>query len=180
MSKKFTKVIGSLGLTSTIILMLYISINLGTIFFTPKTDGQGDYYNLSPYHGDESSASLTGILFLLLPLLLLFWPWMKLFVKMILQKSRNAYYGLFIAKNTVFKIVSVILTFMNVASICFLAYKSEQGASEICDCIKRHVDTCPDNSLLYLGYVLEIIAIWGGINLVYGLYGIISRKYDGK
>ena len=178
--KTLTKVIGNLGLTSTIILMLYIFINLGTIFFTPKTDGQGDYYDLSPYHGHESSASLTGILFLLLSLLLLFWPWMKLFVKIIRQKSRDAYYGLFIAGNTVFKIVSVFLTIMNVASICFLAYKSEQGASEICDCIKRNVDTCPDNSLSYLGYILEIISIWGVINLVYGLYGIISKKYDGK
>ena len=178
--KTLTKVIGCLGLTSTIILLLYIFFNLGTIFSTPKTDGQGDYYDLSPYHGHDLSVSLTGILFLLLPLLLLFWLWMKLFVKILWKKSRDAYYGLFIAGNTVFKIVSVILTIMNVASICFLAYKTELGASEICDCIKRNVDTCPDNSLSYLGYILGLISIWGGINLVYGLYGIISRKYDGN
>ena len=168
------KVLGILGLIVSIIIMVHLYFNLATIFFTPKTGGQGDYYDLSPYHEYEPHGSLMEVLFLLLPLLLLFWPWMKLFVKIVWQKSREAYFGLFIARNTFFKIVSVILTVMNVATICFLAYKSEQGASEICDCFKHNVDTCPDNSLLYLGYVLAIIPIWGGINLVYGLYGIFK------
>ena len=169
------RVVGFLCLIATIFLMLYLLLNIGTIFFTPNVDGQGsDYYDL--YHDDEYGGSITGILFLLIPLLLLFYPWLKLFAKMAWLKSREGYYGLFVAGNTFFKIVSISLTIVNIVTIIFLAYKSEQDVTAIQQSIEYGAYSCPDNSLSYIGYLLAIIPVWGGINLVYALYSIFKAK----
>ena len=175
LNSTFIRVAGFLCLMATIFLMLYLLCNLGTIFFTPNVDGQGsDYYDL--YHDNESTESVAGILFLLIPLLLLFYPWLKLFAKMAWLKSRDGYYGLFVARHTFFKFVSIGLTIVNVATILFLTYKSEEDVAAIQQCIEHGFYSCPDNSLSYIGYLLAIIPIWGGINMAYALYDIFIAK----
>ena len=169
------RVAGFLCMIATIFLMLYLLLNLGTIFFTPNVDGQGsDYYDL--YHDNGYDVSVTGILFLLIPLLLLFYPWLKLFAKMAWLKSREGYYGLFVAGNTFLELLSISLTIVNVVTIIFLAYKSEQDVAAIQQSKEYGAYSCPDNSLSYIGYLLAIIPVWGGINMAYALYSIFKAK----
>lgn len=167
---------GLAGFVWSVSLMLYILVNMGVIFYTPHADGSGDYYDL--YHDKDSSWSIEGFLFLLLPLLMLFYPWLKRFIMMMLRKSRAAYFGLFVAKNSFFKVVSAILSIANVASIVFLLCKSEQEVNAIynwrSDCNNMiALVSCPDNSDMYLRYLLAIILIWGGVNLFYALFGFL-------
>ena len=61
---------GLSGLIAVFSLCLYNLSCLLIIFFTAKSEGQGDYYDVS--RDVESGGSIIGVLLLLLPLLLVF------------------------------------------------------------------------------------------------------------
>lgn len=73
MKKCLTFCGGLMGLIAVLGLCLYNLSCLATIFFTPASGGNGDYYDAT--RDAESGVSITGVLLLLLPLLLVVYPW---------------------------------------------------------------------------------------------------------
>lgn len=158
---------GLSGLIAVFSLCLYNLSCLLIIFFTAKSEGQGDYYDVS--RDVESGGSIIGVLLLLLPLLLVFYPWLKLFISMILNRTRPDYYGLFIGSGRVTKFVSVLLTMLNVGTIIWLTWDLSAESDRITSWNYDHAQ-CPDNSIIYIGVILRVIAFWGIVHLVHGIY----------
>ena len=109
---------GLSGLIAVLGLCLYNLSCLSIIFFTAKSGGQGDYYDMS--QDVEGGGSIIGVLLLLSPLLLVFYPWLKLFISMMRNRTRPDYYGLFVGNGMVTRFVSVLLTMLNVGTIIWL------------------------------------------------------------
>lgn len=158
---------GLSGLIAVLGLCLYNLSCLSIIFFTAKSEGQGDYYDVS--RDVESGGSIIGVLLLLLPLLLVFYPWLKLFISMILNRTRPDYYGLFIGSGRVTKFVSVLLTMLNVGTIIWLTWDLSAESDRI-SIWNYDYAQCPDNSIIYIGVILRVIAFWGIVHLVHGIY----------
>ena len=111
-----------MGLIAVLGLCLYNLSCLATIFFTPASGGNGDCYDAT--RDAESGVSITGVLLLLLPLLLVVYPWVKLFISMMSNRTRPDYYGLFVGNGMVTKLISVLLTILNVGSFTSIFFKS--------------------------------------------------------
>lgn len=158
---------GLSGLIAVLGLCLYNLSCLSIIFFTAKSEGQGDYYDVS--QDVEYEVSIIGVLFLLLPLLLVFYPWLKLFISMMLNRTRPDYYGLFIGSGRVMKFVSILLTMLNVGTILWLTWDLSAESDRITSWNYDYAQ-CPDNSIIYIGVILRVIAFWGIVHLVYGIY----------
>ena len=135
--------------------------------------GQGDWYDAT--RDVESDVSIIQVLFLLLPLILLFYPWIRLFMSMIRNHISTAYFGLFCAMNIVSKITSVILTILNIFTIIWLTWNLSNEADRINSWDYAH-GLCPSYEDVYIGYILQIIAFWGSVHLAYSIYHRISLK----
>ena len=59
--------------------------------------------------------------------------------------------------------------FINMLTIIWLSFVSEAEASTITNWYSLHA-LCPDNSMFFTEYLLEIFAFWGLINLLYEIY----------
>ena len=117
----------------------------------------------------EGGGSVIGVLFLLLPLLLVFYPWLKLFISMMLNRIRPDYYGLFIGSGKVTRFVSVLLTMLNVGTIIWLTWDISAESDRI-TCWNYDHALCPDNSIIYIGVILRVFTFWGVVHLVHGIY----------
>lgn len=93
---------GLMGLIASLGLCLYNLYCLTIIFFTTRNDGQGDNYDAT--RDVKGGGSIIGALLLLIPLLLVFYPWLKLFISMMLNRKRADYYGMFIGIGKVTKV----------------------------------------------------------------------------
>lgn len=172
--KKYLSIgVGIVGLASVVVLDFYLFICLGTIFDTPGGGGQGDWYDAT--RDVESDVSIIQVLFLLLPLILLFYPWIRLFMSMIRNHISTAYFGLFCAMSIVSKITSVILTILNIFTIIWLTWNLSNEADRINSWDYTH-GLCPSYEDVYIGYILQIIAFWGSVHLAYSIYHRISFK----
>ena len=169
--KKYLSIgVGIVGLASVVVLDFYLFICLGTIFDTPGGGGQGDWYDAT--RDVESDVSIIQVLFLLLPLILLFYPWIRLFMSMIRNHISTAYFGLFCAMSIVSKITSVILTILNIFTIIWLTWNLSNEADRINSWDYTH-GLCPSYEDVYIGYILQIIAF---VHLAYSIYHRISLK----
>lgn len=173
--KKYLSIsVGIVGLASVVVLDFYLFICLGTIFDTPGGGGQGDWYDAT--RDVESDVSIIQVLFLLLPLILLFYPWIRLFMSMIRNHISTAYFGLFCAMSIVSKITSVILTILNIFTIIWLTWNLSNEADRINSWDYTH-GLCPSYEDVYIGYILQIISFWGTVHLAHGIYHrIVLRK----
>ena len=176
-TKQFFKSCGGLiGLIVVLAICLYQLSCMAVIFYTPRGGGQGDYYDAS--RDVEGGGSIIGVLFLLLPLLLLFYPWIKLFCSMMLNHSRREYYGLFVGQHIAMKILSMLLLTLNIGTIIWLSFNVSEESSRI-ESWKYDAlhGLCPDYSDVYMGYIFGIVAFWGIVHLAHGIYHhIISKK----
>lgn len=179
--KVLRKSAGIAGLICVIVLSFHLLICLGDIFYTPHSEGQGDYYDPTRDAGvDEESSPLLLLFYLFwnpLPLFLLFYPLLKLFVSMMLNRTRKAYYGLFVAGNLVTRVLSVALSILNIFTIIWFTYDLSVEADRI-DSWNYDTALCPDHIDLYISYILRIIGFWGIVHLAHGIYHhiILKRK----
>ncbi len=165
--------IGVTGLIGLIGLTIYIFLNLATIMLTPRSSGCGEYYDQQ--QGQDVGTNWTGILFIMIPLLVLFYPWFKWVISKIFSHPREVYFGLFPGDTKFFKIVAIVLFFINMLTIIWLSFVSEAEASTITNWDSLHA-LCPDNSTFFTEYLLEIFAFWGLINLLYEIYVFYAKK----
>lgn len=165
--------IGVAGLIGLIGLTIYIFLNLATIMLTPRSSGCGEYYDQQ--QGQDVGTNWTGILFIMIPLLVLFYPWFKWVISKIFSHPREVYFGLFPGDTKFFKIVAIVLFFLNMLTIIWLAFVSEAEASTITNWDSLHA-LCPDNSMFFTEYLLEIFAFWGLINLLYEIYVFYAKR----
>ena len=166
---------GLSGLIAILGLCLYNLSCLSIIFFTAKSEGQGDYYDMS--QDVEGGGSIIGALLLLLPLLLVFYPWLKLFISMMRNRTRPDYYGLFVGNGMVSRFVSVLLTMLNVGTIIWLTWDLSTESDRISSWNYDYAQ-CPDNSIIYIGVILRVIAFWGIVHLVHGIYHHTILKHS--
>jgi hypothetical protein len=96
---------------------------------------------------------------------------------MIIQHSRRKYFGLFLGGTKFLNIVSVVLLVINVLTIVWLDSVSVKAANHIINWDDTH-SLCPDNSMFFTVYLLNIFAFWGIINLTYGIYHLIVRRKE--
>ena len=165
---------GVLGLLVVLGLCFYQLSCLAVIFFTPASEGQGDYYDATL--DVEGRGSIMGGLFILIPLLLLYYPWLKLFIALIRNSIRTDYYGLFVVKGKVMKYISVLLTILNVATIIWLTWDLSVESDRITSWSYEYA-LCSDDSIIYIGVILRVIAFWGIVHLAHGIYHrIVLRK----
>ena len=165
---------GVVGLLAVLGLCIHQLSCLAVIFFTPASEGQGDYYDATL--DAEGRGSIIGALFILIPLLLLFYPWVKLFLALIRNSIRTDYYGLFIAKGKVARLISILLTILNVGTIIWFTWNVSVEADRISNWSYEYAP-CSDNSLFYIGVILRVIAFWGTVHLAHGIYHrIVLRK----
>lgn len=165
---------GVLGLLVVLGLCFYQLSCLTVIFFTPASEGQGDYYDATL--DAEDRGSIIGVLFLLIPLLLLFYPWLKLFFALIRNSIRTDYYGLFIAKGKVARLISILLTILNIGTIIWFTWNVSVEADRISNWSYEYA-LCSDYSIIYIGVILGVIAFWGIVHLAHGIYHrIVLRK----
>ena len=169
MKKYYNFFCGFVGYIVVLGLCLYQLSCLAVIFFTPGSGGQGDYYDATL--DVEGGGNIIGTMFILLPLLLLFYPWLKLFLSMMLNRIRPDYYGLFIGKGKVTRLISVLLTILNVGTIIWFTCAISVESDRIYYWNYENA-LCPDNSVIDIDYILEIIAFWGIIHLVHGVWHI--------
>lgn len=158
---------GLIGLIAVLGLCLYNLSCLAVIFFTTKSERQGDYYDTT--RDVEGGSSIIGTLLLLPPLLLVFYPWLKLFISMILNYTRPDYFGLFIGIGKVTKVISVLLTILNVGTIIWLTWDLSVEADRISGWSYEYA-LCSDNSIIYIGVILRLIVFWGIVHLAHGIY----------
>ena len=164
---RLSRWVGAAGIPLLIALMLMMSSNLSVILFTPRSQGNGDYYDNS--FNQSAQVSWLGILFMIIPVILLFYPWLKLCWSKLFQRARDGYYGLFYAPHRVAKVVAVVLTVLNLSTIILLLSYSEAEAARISHWDYSH-SLCPDNSFTYVQYLLLTMLVWGGIYIAYRLY----------
>ena len=165
--------IGVAGLIGLIGLTIYIFLNLATIMLTPRSSGCGEYYDQQ--QGQDVGTNWTGILFIMIPLLVLFYPWFKWVISKIFSHPREVYFGLFPGDTKFFKIVAIVLSFINMLTIIWLSFVSEAEASTITNWDSLHA-LCPDNSMFFTEYLLEIFAFWGLIDLLYEIYVFYAKR----
>ena len=165
--------IGVAGLIGLIGLTIYIFLNLATIMLTPRSSGCGEYYDQQ--QGQDVGTNWTGILFIMIPLLVLFYPWFKWVISNIFSHPREVYFGLFPGDTKFFKIVAIVLSFINMLTIIWLSFVSEAEASTITNWDSLHA-LCPDNSMFFTEYLLEIYAFWGLIDLLYEIYVFYAKR----
>lgn len=159
--------IGCIGLIGITGFVVFLFLNLATIMFTPRSTGNGDYYDTGQSTGDE--ANWAGMLIVLAPLLMMFYPWLKLFVSKIFHYPRKRYFGLFLASNIFFKIVSIALLVINLLTIIWLTIESTKEANHIANRDYTYA-LCPDNSMYYLSHLFGIFVFWSIINIAYGVF----------
>lgn len=165
---------GVVGLLVVLGLCIYQLSCLAVIFFTPASEGQGDYYDATL--DAEGRGSIMGVLFILIPLLLLFYPWFKQFFALIRNSLRTDYYGLFIAKGKVARLISILLTILNIGTIIWFTWNVSVEADRISNWRYEYA-LCSDNGLFYIGAILRVIAFWGTVHLAHGIYHrIVLRK----
>jgi hypothetical protein len=70
--KVIGSLIGGIGLIETVGLMIRLLSNLAVIMLTPRSSGGGEYYD--PSQGLDEGTNLVGVLFVMIPLLMLFYP----------------------------------------------------------------------------------------------------------
>lgn len=169
--------IGGAGLIGLAILMLYLFCNLSTIMLTPRSDGCGEYYDLG--YNQDATINWSGILFVIIPLIVMFYPWLKLFATMFLHRSREKYYGLFPATTKPFKIISAVLSATNVLSILWLVVVSSDEANVILNWESNYA-LCPDNSMFFTEYLLMIFSFWGLTNLSYEICDYYLNRAQNK
>lgn len=156
--KALKRGVGIAGLVATIGLMLFINNNMAII--------------LNP--------NWFGNVFTLFALYMLFHPWVKLFLSWTFLQARTKYFGLYIADNTFFRILSVFLTFSNIGTILYFVINSLTDANVVA----KYEYTIEDGNssldeeyfLLYFDYVLMTIAFWGFINVMYTCYMLYKRR----
>ena len=165
--------IGVAGLIGLIGLTIYIFLNLATIMLTPRSSGCGEYYDQQ--QGQDVGTNWTGILFIMIPLLVLFYPWFKWVISKIFSHPREVYFGLFPGDTKFFKIVAIVLSFINMLTIIWLSFVSEAEASTITNWDSLHA-VCPENSMFFTEYLLEIFAFWGLIDLLYEIYVFYAKR----
>ena len=181
--KRYYKICsGLIGFIIVLGLCLYQLSCLAVIFFTTRSEGNGDNYDAMLLKEDEGW-SIVGLLFLLLfymlfllpPLLLLFYPWLKLFFAMVRNRIRPDYYGLFIGKSKVTRFISVLLAILNFCTIIWFTWDISIESSRISNWNYEHA-LCSDNSIIYIGYILGIIVFWGFIHLAHGGFHYVILK----
>ena len=158
---------GLMGLIAGLGLCLYNLYCLTIIFFTTRSDGQGDNYDAT--RDIKGGGSIIGALLLLIPLLLVFYPWLKLFISMMLNRKRADYYGMFIGFGKVTKVISVLLTILNVGTIIWLTWDLSVEVVRISGWSYEYA-LCSDNSIIYIGVILRLIVFWGIVHLAHGIY----------
>lgn len=164
--KRYYKIcIGLIGFIIVLGLCLYQLSCLAVIFFTTRSEGNGDNYDAMLLN-EDGRGSVVGLLFLLPPLLLLFYPWLKLFLAMAGNRTRPDYYGLFIGTGKVTRFISVLLAILNFCTIIWFTWDISIESSRISNWNYEHA-LCSDNSIIYIGYILGIITFWGFIHLAY-------------
>ena len=146
------------------------------IFCTPASEGQGDYYDA--LRTDGISLSLAFLLMVLVLLFMLFYPWLKLFLSFALAKTRKDYFGLFVAKGKVEKILAHVCSILFTGIIVILFFQTNAEA-DIISSWNYHLALCPDNSVIYLYYMLGALVVSGTINIMFVSKEnqIILRKY---
>ena len=171
--KKLLRIFGGVvGLLGTVSLACYQSQCLCVIFLTPSSEGNGDYYDA--FYGGEPEVSLVSIFLWLIPVSLQFYPWLKQFTAMIRNHDRKDYYGLFVAKGTVTRGLSVLLTIINIGTIILLSW----ALSADVDRIQRWnyigedglFHLCPNISFIYLVWFFYINTFWSFVYIAHGIY----------
>jgi len=165
---------GVVGLLVVLGLCIYQLSCLAVIFFTQASEGQGDYYDAT--QDAEGRGSIIGVLFILIPLLLLFYPWLKLFFALIRNSIRTDYYGLFVAKGKVARLISILLTILNIGTIIWFTWNVSVEADRISNWSYEYA-LCSDDSIIYIGVILRVVTFWGIVHLAHGIYHrIVLRK----
>ena len=170
---KGTQSVGGVGIVVILILIMLLFLSFVPIMLTPRSLGNGDYYD--PDGGSVEAMGL-GLIVFMVSIFMLFYPWLKMFGSMVMEHPRERYYGLFIASTTFCKIISVALLVINALTVILLTVTSTMVAYNI-----SHWDynqgLCPDDSAFFVLLWIGIILFWGFINLVYGIsHSIIKRK----
>lgn len=164
---------GGIGIAVVLLLIMLLFLSFGPIMLTPRSLGNGDYYDPD---GVRADAIGPGLIIFMVSVFMLFYPWIKMFGSMVMEHPRDRYYGLFIATTAFYKIISVVLLVINVLTVILLTVTSAVVAYNI-----SHWDyqqgLCPDDSAFFVLLWIGIIVFWGFINLVYGIsHMIIKRK----
>ena len=80
------------------------------------------------------------------------------------------------AEDMVAKLISILLTILNVGTIIWFTWNVSVEADWISNWSYEYV-LCSDNSLFYIGVILRVIAFWGTVHLAHGIYHqIVLRK----
>ena len=167
MNKTLKICVGICGLAGVISLGIYQFLCFYTIFGTPSSEGQGDNYDAMLKTG--GCIGLIALVFILLPIFLLLYPWLNLFGSMMLNRTRSAFFGLFVARGMTARILSIVLTILNMVTIILLTYDIMNEDKQI-STWDYTVALCPDNSIIYIGKILLIITFWGTVHLIHGVY----------
>lgn len=144
------------GLLLTLALMIIFSLSLSVIFFTPVTDGNGDYYDFR--YGLD--INWIGTLLMFISLIPLFYPCLSIFRNMLSPKRRHKVFSLFYTPEHSLKIHIVVFIVLCIALTVLSIYLSGMEAYHIADCYYSGFDSCVDNSLLFaLPYLFYIFII---------------------
>ena len=108
--------------------------------------------------------------------LVLFYPWLKLFISIICNRKREEYFGLFVATNSFTRVLSVFLTIINVVPVLFFIYSIVFPGSqeEVYDAAETKEEW--DEFILISNIIGGYIVFWIIVHIVHGLYHFYVNK----